>query len=298
MDAGCSISFLEKMFEGCYQVDPQRRILFWNAAAESLTGYPGAAVLGKRCQDNLLQHVSGEGEALCEGRCPLAQTLEDGQYREVLVYLRHRSGHRVPVMIRVLPVYDEAGRITGATELFIRHEGAGRDQQIRELARRAFIDSITGLPSRQYLESKLQVLLSPESLNTQGAVGLLMLEVGNLKEVNDTFGSEVGNRMLKVAGQTLLANTPKGGVAGRWYGGSFVLLTDIDRKGVMLNWGTKLKALIEQSSVPECDEVRMKVNAGGIIQENPVPLEMAVRRLEDQLRQSRLSGTNKICIGE
>lgn len=298
MNSGCSMPFLENLFEGCYQVDPQRRIMFWNIAAEKLTGYTKDAIIGKQCHDNLLQHVSGDGESLCQGQCPLALTLEDGQTRESLVYLRHKSGHRVPVMVRVMPVHDEAGKITGAIELFVNHEDAGKHHQIKELARRAFIDSITGLPNRQYLESKLQVLLSEESLSTHGSVGLLMLELDNLKEVNDTYSSDVGNRMLKVTGQTLLANTPEGGVTGRWYGGSFVLLTHIDRKGVMLNWGTKLKTLIEQSAIPEYDELKMRVNAGGVILDASAPMELAIRRVEDQIRQSRLSGTNKICISE
>jgi PAS domain-containing protein len=50
--------------------------------------------------------------------CPLAASMLDGQQKEAHVFLRHADGYRVPVLVRVSPIWDENGRIIGAVEIF------------------------------------------------------------------------------------------------------------------------------------------------------------------------------------
>ena len=63
-------TLLDNLYDGVYFVDRDRRITFWNKAAERITGFTKAEVLGKRCADNLLRHVDERGNPLCEGACP------------------------------------------------------------------------------------------------------------------------------------------------------------------------------------------------------------------------------------
>ncbi len=91
---------LGSMTEAVYAVDRDRRIMYWNTAAAELTGYSAAEVVGRRCQDNLLNHVDEAGRQLCGGACPLLATVQDGRTREALVFLQHRDGHRLPVAVR------------------------------------------------------------------------------------------------------------------------------------------------------------------------------------------------------
>ena len=48
---------LDHLYEGVYYVDRARRIRYWNAGAEGLTGYSAPAVAGQFCYQNLLNHV-------------------------------------------------------------------------------------------------------------------------------------------------------------------------------------------------------------------------------------------------
>lgn len=284
----------DNLFDGLYRVDTDRRIVFWNQAAAKMTGFAKKEVVGKRCQDNLLQHVDDHGEALCQGQCPLAKSLADGQYRENLVYLHHKQGHRVPVEIRIVPLRDEAGLVTGAAEIFKQvSPGLGDcDGKMRELARMAFVDGLTGLSNRQYIELKLRERLSASRLSANGDFGVIKLEIGNLKEINDDYGEDIGNLALRVSGQTLLANIETGDTLGRWYGGRFIVLTSANRKSTLLNWATKLKVLLEQSTIPDYDEITLKVNVGGISQQGEDAPENVLYRLEGQLRKSRLAANN------
>ena len=72
-------TLLDNLYDGVYFVNPNREITFWNKAAERITGFTKAEVMGKRCADNLLCHVDQRGNSLCKGACPLSYTLGDGQ---------------------------------------------------------------------------------------------------------------------------------------------------------------------------------------------------------------------------
>jgi len=113
---------LESLFDGVYYVDRDKVIRFWNKAAERITGYSKADVIGKACADQLLRHVDDKGQELCKGGCPVSKTLQDGSVHELNVYLHHKLGYRVPVSVRVSPVKNENGRIIGAIEVFHRQQ--------------------------------------------------------------------------------------------------------------------------------------------------------------------------------
>ena len=83
--------------EGVYLVDLDRKITFWNKAAERISGYRSDEVLGSSCKDNILIHVDSTGRNLCNDGCPLHATMADREIRMADVFLHHRRGYRVPV---------------------------------------------------------------------------------------------------------------------------------------------------------------------------------------------------------
>src|SRR5689334_1409232 len=91
---------LDSVVDGVYFVDSERRICYWNLAAEKITGFRSFEVTGRPCSDNLLTHVDENGTQLCEGLCPLAECMRDGSIIEKEIFLRHREGYRIPVRIR------------------------------------------------------------------------------------------------------------------------------------------------------------------------------------------------------
>ncbi len=83
---------IDHLYDGLYFVDRNRVIQYWNRAAERITGYAAAEVVGRPCSDNILTHVTDNGDNLCMGACPLMATLKDGQMREASVFLHHKDG--------------------------------------------------------------------------------------------------------------------------------------------------------------------------------------------------------------
>jgi PAS domain S-box-containing protein len=109
---------LDRLREGAYTVNPRRQITYWNPAAERITGFTSAEVVGRYCADNILIHIDHCGTNLCRRGCPLTQTLQWGEPHESDLFLHHRSGHRVPVAVRAAPIHGAGGAIVGAIELF------------------------------------------------------------------------------------------------------------------------------------------------------------------------------------
>jgi len=144
------------LYEGVYVVDKQRKIIFWNEGSERITGYSASEVMNSFCYHNILQHVDLEGRQLCLSGCPLKKTLDDGIINEAYVFLKHKEGYRIPVMVKTLPIYDEQQNIVAAIEVFtderfqkhIYHENLELKDKLR-------IDSLTKIANRHFFDFQL-----------------------------------------------------------------------------------------------------------------------------------------------
>jgi len=109
---------LQNLYDGVYIVNPQRSILHWNKAAAEMTGFSMDEVLGKCCRDNILNHIDENGILLCRSACPLQKAMDTGSRVSAKVYPRNKNGKRFPVETHITPLYDEAGVLLGAIEVF------------------------------------------------------------------------------------------------------------------------------------------------------------------------------------
>jgi len=132
---------LNLLADGAYITDTDRRIVFWNQAAQRITGWTAGDVVGHSCQDNILVHVDKDGHALCgHEHCPLHRSIVTGQpsAEPLLVFAQHRSGVRIPVEVMVSPVRNHAGQIVGGIEVFRDLTESVQDQlrakEIQEMA--------------------------------------------------------------------------------------------------------------------------------------------------------------------
>lgn len=117
---GC-YEILNSLAEGAYVTDADRKILFWNRAAEAITGWPAKDVIGRNCSDNILIHTDRDGHKLCGHElCPLHRSMVTGHPSDqaLLVYAQSKSGDRIPIEVTVAPIYDPTGTVSGGIELF------------------------------------------------------------------------------------------------------------------------------------------------------------------------------------
>ncbi len=113
-----AINLLDTIFDGVYIVDNDRRILFWNKAAEKLTGFTKDDVIGKHCRDDVLNHIDENGNLLCKGKCPILKVFKSGESRSEKVYPLSKTGRRFPVQTNISAIEDSKGEIVAAIEVF------------------------------------------------------------------------------------------------------------------------------------------------------------------------------------
>lgn len=122
---------LNSLYDGVYVVNPQRVILFWNKAAEAMTGYSAEEVIGKSCKDDILNHIDENGILLCHSACPIVKAIACAGTSVAKVYPKSKLGNRFPVETHVSTVKDENGLVIAAIEVFrdITHQEEYRIMQ-------------------------------------------------------------------------------------------------------------------------------------------------------------------------
>ena len=240
---------IESLHDGLYFVDQNRIITFWNKAAEKISGFSADEVVGRSCSDNILTHVDGEGDSLCVGMCPLAATMADGKNREDVVYMHHKDGHSIPVSVRVSPLTDKDGRILGGVELFTDVSNMKANElRVKELEKLAVLDGLTQLANRHYLEREIKGRVE-ESKRYGVPFGILFIDIDHFKKINDNFGHDAGDAVLKFVAKTFVANARPFDLYGRWGGEEFIgVIRNISGPDLEI-LGNRLRALIASSYI-------------------------------------------------
>ena len=284
---------LDQISDGVYFVTPQRRITYWNAGAERLTGYNAHEVLGRSCAEGILRHVDNAGQQLCLRGCPLAAVMEDGKSREALVYLHHKDGHCVPVMVRGEALRDPAGKIVGSVQVFSATI-AGSSVGQRRLRKDNSLDSVTGLAPRRFGDLQLRTLMR---LVTEGdlTLGVLSIDTDHFTEVSDTFGHETGDEVLRMIGQSMANGLRRGDVAVRWGEKEFLVLLPGTDQGGLNATAERVRMLVENSWILRGKaQVRVTVSVGATM---AIPSERAddlVDRAAAFVDASKRGGCNRV----
>jgi len=291
------IEILDNLNDGVYLVDRDRRITFWNKAAEDITGFTSDEVIGHQCWDDILTHVNEKGVSLCQGLCPTAITISTGNLQEANVYLRHKHGHMVPIIVRTCPIRDENGSIVGAAEIFNDFsEKIAAFKRIKELESLGCLDFIAGLANKHYIEMCLKDTC--DHLMTFGwSYGAIMISVDNLAEVAESEGRQIADELLVVIAQTLINRTWARDTIGRWANEKFVvLLANVDKVKV-LDAAESFRALVEKSSIDFEDHhtVNGVTSIGATLAVEGDTPESIIERLEKLVEKAGSSGKNQIC---
>ncbi|WJH36473.1 sensor domain-containing diguanylate cyclase [Paenibacillus sp. CC-CFT747] len=103
--------------------------------------------------------------------------------------------------------------------------GVGRDITERKeaeetIAHLAYHDMLTELPNRRLFKGRVSLLLK----ESKGLHGLLVVDLNGFKDINDTFGHEMGDRLLVEVARRLAAAAGSDGLVARWGGDEFTVL--------------------------------------------------------------------------
>ena len=293
-----TLNLVNSLNEGVYLVDTNRVITFWNKAAERLTGFSAAEVVGHSCSDNILRHVDEAGCELCLGHCPLARSMAEGREHEAKAYLHHKNGNRLPVNIKLVPFFDEFKQVAGAAEVFA--VATSRQELLRQLSdlqTAAFIDPLAQLGNRRYGEMILETRLQQWRSHEIG-FGLLFADIDHFKQINDSLGHQVGDKVLKMVADTLSLTTRSVDCVVRWGGEEFVAILPAVEAGGLHEIAERLRAMTAAAWLDLGGEfVRGTISVGGSLIQDSDDIERLIARADGLMYAAKHAGRNQVRLG-
>ena len=215
-------SVVDAAYDAIITIDQEHNITLFNRAAENLFGYDASEIIGQPLlqliPEQYRQHHSEHIRQFAQSPVLSRQMNERN-----LIYGRHRDGRMIPVEIAISKI-----NVRGLIEFTaVIRDIEDRVRLMNLLQREAVTDQLTGLPNRrEFLEVVGNILRSIEKLS------VLMFDVDHFKQVNDTYGHDAGDEVLRVLAKEGAGSCRKTDVFARWGGDEFVMAlpnTDLDQ---------------------------------------------------------------------
>lgn len=296
-DADIHKSLLDSLSGGICAIDRDRVITYWNKTTETLTGHKNSDTMGKCCRDDILMYVDEQGRGVCENECMATGTMNDGSPRSMEVYAHHKKGYRVPVLVRILPLKNIDGQIIGAIEEL--HDNSSKLEYVRkieELEKCALLDSLTGLVKRRGLEMNLRTMF--DIMHRYGwSYGVFLVDIDGLKRVNDLYGSEIGDAVIKMVSKTILHSVRASDMVGRWGGEEFMVIAMNVAENHLYTIANKIRVLNEQSGFfVGSDAIRVTVSVSATVAQSKDTVDSLLKRINHLMHQAKSSGKNCVSI--
>jgi diguanylate cyclase (GGDEF)-like protein len=160
----------------------------------------------------------------------------------------------------------------------------------------ANVDELTGLYNRRFVEDYARKLLA--MARRQGhPLGIIMMDLDHFKEINDIYGHEVGDRVLRQFAKTVTLAVREANVASRYGGEEFlVVLPETVPQGCMLV-AERIRKAVERMVVPSGTEKplpQLTVSLGiAIYPEHGQGLEELLQASDKALYESKRAGRNR-----
>lgn len=240
---------LDHMPLGAYIVQPDRKIVYWNHAAEQITGYSEDWMIGRTCPESHLIHLNKDGVSLCDAFCPLLRGLETGETHREKLWALHKENYRILLNVLIIPIRDRNGAVIGAAELFDRaSEEKYSEDMVKSLYDAATHDPVSGLSGRRYMENYLEYKISEYRLfNIPFAV--LFMDIDEFHEFNNVHGHDAGDRVLKTFGDAVASGLRGTDVLGRWGGDEFLAVAAIREPGDISGLVNRMRTVTEHLQV-------------------------------------------------
>src|SRR5579884_625005 len=293
-DSDLEWALLDHMEEGLYIVDNHRHILYWNSAAEHITGYTAMSVTGRSCSDGILAHCDADGTPICGDRCPLLSVMADGKPRECNVFLRHKQGHRMPVRVRSRAIRDSGGAITGAVEVF--GSTSPPRAHIAHIENFGCCDDVTGVANRAYGELRANHAI--EGLERFGIpFGWIAIALDRSAELEQRNGHGFIDSAVRVISRTLDNILGPLDIIARWSRTEFRVLIRRGENYDLLETGRRAVVLSQCSRVAWWgDTVEVTVSAGAALAERGDSFHALEARAAEALAASQSGGGNRAAL--
>ena len=160
-----------------------------------------------------------------------------------------------------------------------------------EIEKIASTDKLTGVYNRHKFE-ELFILEAERSRRFDSPLSLILIDIDYFKDVNDTYGHDVGDDILRRLAKVIKDNIRNLDVLARWGGEEFIVLapnTDLDKVRILAE---KLRLAIQTFNFPTVKNIT--ISAGASILEANDSYETLFKRADQALYNAKNNGRNQV----
>jgi diguanylate cyclase (GGDEF)-like protein/PAS domain S-box-containing protein len=190
-------------------------IEYVNPAFERITGYPADEVIGL---DPRFMAAPGMDD---NERAALRQGIAARSTVNVVLRNRRKNGELFWNDLNITPVQDEHGAVSHF--IGVINDVTALKQRTARLEHEVNHDPLTGLANRNLMWDRLEQALHLAG-RQKSLVATVLIDLNNFKNINDTFGHEAGDAVLKVVARRLQASVRDSDTVARMSGDEFVLV--------------------------------------------------------------------------
>jgi diguanylate cyclase (GGDEF)-like protein len=150
-------------------------------------------------------------------------------------------------------------------------------------------DYLTNLPNRRLVEKRLH-----ENSNRDIEFSVILFDVDHFKKINDTFGHDIGDQVLKEFAKLIQENIRDKDIVGRWGGEEFVIIAnDLNAKQAVV-FSDRLRKLIEETTF--CHLTKVTASFGVAEYRQKEKTKDVLKRADIALYMAKENGRNKVEI--
>ncbi|MGA2398019.1 MAG: diguanylate cyclase [Steroidobacteraceae bacterium] len=280
---------LNSIGDAVISVDAAGDVTYLNPIAEKMTGWSREDATGRALQEVLIiTDDHGRKSVLDPVQSARGLNVDSAAASGILI---RRDGSRFAVEHSSAPMRNDDGELIGAVMVF-------RDVSVvraitQKFAHAAHHDSLTGLPNRLLLESRLtQAIDLAHRHNCEAA--LLFLDLDGFKLVNDTLGHPVGDRLLRSVAGALQGCVRSTDTVSRFGGDEFVvLLSEISGQADAAQVAEKILGVLRAHHSVDEPGLRITASVGiALYPHDGIDPQTLLRNADDAMFLAKRAGGN------
>jgi len=267
---------VEKIPIGVVVTRRDGRIEYANPYLHALLEEPGKGLIGRRLAT--LRQTEASAPPI------------DGEEWRGESCLRIAAGSAIHVLEAVHPVHDESGAIACRIHFL---QDLSAQKRAEHLSSLAFYDSLTGLPNRNLFKDRLaRAILSAE--RRADGFALFYIDIDRFKTVNDAWGHETGDRLLREAAARMSRVLRKSDTLARLGGDEFVaILEDVKTHAGACAAAEKLFALCGEHYELNGSLLRVTLSVGiGLYPQDGRDAAALLEHADRAMYQAKAQGRN------
>lgn len=250
-----------------------------SSAFLNVSGYKKEELIGEKI--NVIRHPDTKKEVFAD----FWKTISSGKIWHGEMKNRTKSGNEYWVEQDVVPIKDENEKIT--SYMYISRDISAK----KEIEKLSITDQLTSVFNRRKLDESLDEEVQRASRYSQ-ELSLIMIDMDYFKDVNDTYGHQVGDDVLIVTAKLISEHVRNVDIVGRYGGEEFVVICpniDIEQAEVVAE---KLRTEIQKHNFEKVGTKTISLGVAEFV-EGDTPDDL-VKKADTALYKAKEEGRNRV----